>query len=232
MRSLHVDTTQVLVLLPNSDQTEFEDTRVIKLVQAPSISSKTRFLKRCFDIIFSLLVMVTGFPVFLLLCVIAKLSSRGPAFYTQERLGRHSKPFTMYKFRSMYMNAEKFGPQLSSENDHRVTPWGRIIRRTRLDELPQFWNVFKGDMSIVGPRPERHHFAQKIIVRNPNYNKLTHIKPGITSIGQVYYGYAENIDQMCERLKYDLLYLDKISISTDLDIIYKTIRVVFQGKGQ
>jgi len=232
MQSLHADTTQVLVLLPNSDQKEFEDSRIIKLVPAPSVSSKTRLLKRCFDIIFSLLVMIIGLPVFLLLFLIAKLSSRGPAFYTQERLGRHSKPFKMYKFRSMYLNAERFGPQLSSENDPRITPWGRIIRRTRLDELPQFWNVFKGDMSIVGPRPERDHFAQKIIVKDPNYKKLTHIKPGITSIGQVHYGYAENIDQMCERLKYDLLYLDKISINTDLDIIYKTIRVVFQGKGQ
>jgi lipopolysaccharide/colanic/teichoic acid biosynthesis glycosyltransferase len=232
MQLLQKDVASVLVLLPNGEKAFHEEAPVVKLIPEPYISPSVRILKRSFDVVFSLGVMTLGFPVFLLLYLVTKFSSKGPAFYKQERLGLHSRPFIMYKFRSMYVGAEKHGPRLSSQSDTRITKWGRIIRRTRLDELPQFWNVFKGEMSIVGPRPERHHYAQRIISRNPNYKRLTHIKPGITSIGQVHYGYAENVDQMCERLKYDLLYLQNINMRSDLKIIYKTVRVMLQGKGQ
>ena len=132
----------------------------------------------------------------------------------------------------MFIDAEKFGPQLSSDNDPRITKWGRVMRKTRLDELPQFWNVLKGEMSVVGPRPERQHFIEKIVEKTPNYKKLLRLKPGLTSIGQVHYGYAENIDQMRTRMRYDLLYLQNVSLNSDLDIIYRTVKVMIQRKGK
>jgi len=132
----------------------------------------------------------------------------------------------------MLVDAEKSGPQLSSADDPRVTKWGRIMRRTRLDELPQFWNVLIGEMSIVGPRPERQHFIEQIIEKSPDYKKLLSVKPGLTSIGQVHYGYAENVDQMRERLRYDLLYLKNVNLNHELDIIARTIRVMMQRKGK
>ena len=132
----------------------------------------------------------------------------------------------------MYVDAEKFGPQLSKDNDPRITKWGVVIRKTRLDELPQFWNVLKGEMSVVGPRPERQFFIDKIIEKNPNYKKLLSLRPGITSIGQVQYGYAENIDEMCSRVRYDLIYLDNVNLNADINIIYKTVKVMIQRKGK
>jgi lipopolysaccharide/colanic/teichoic acid biosynthesis glycosyltransferase len=132
----------------------------------------------------------------------------------------------------MYVDAEKHGPQLSSENDPRITPWGKIIRSTRLDEFPQFWNVLKGDMSLVGPRPERRYFAKKIMERDPSYRKLSQLKPGLTSLGQVAFGYAESVDEMCARLKYDLLYLKNMSFNTDMRIIFQTVKVMVQKKGK
>ncbi len=132
----------------------------------------------------------------------------------------------------MYTDAEKHGPQLSKDNDPRITKWGNVMRKTRLDELPQFWNVLKGEMSVVGPRPERQHFIEKIVETTPNYKKLLRLKPGLTSIGQVHYGYAENIEQMRTRVRYDLIYLQNISLNSDLDIIYKTVKVMIQRKGK
>jgi lipopolysaccharide/colanic/teichoic acid biosynthesis glycosyltransferase len=132
----------------------------------------------------------------------------------------------------MYVDAEKNGPALSSENDPRVTNFGRFLRKTRLDELPQFYNVLKGEMSIVGPRPEREYYIQQIIQKAPHYKLLHKIKPGITSWGQVKYGYAENVDQMVERMKYDILYLKNMSVLLDLKILIHTILVVIQGKGK
>ncbi len=205
---------------------------VIQLSSTPEISFKIRAFKRSFDLLFSSVVMVSGFPVFVMLYLVTKMTSKGPAFYKQERIGKNEKPFYIYKFRSMHVNAEHFGPQLSKDNDPRITKWGRVMRKTRLDELPQFWNVLKGDMSIVGPRPERQHFIEQIVERTPSYKKLLHLKPGITSIGQVHYGYAENVDQMCIRTKYDLLYLQNISFNSDIDIIFKTVKVMVQGKGK
>jgi lipopolysaccharide/colanic/teichoic acid biosynthesis glycosyltransferase len=191
-----------------------------------------RMIKRIFDLLFSTIVMILGFPVFVMLFIITKISSPGPVFYKQERLGKKKRTFYIYKFRSMYTDAEKFGPQLSSESDPRITKWGRVIRRTRLDELPQFWNVLKGDMSVVGPRPERHYFIEKIVEKKPEYLRLQYIKPGITSMGQVHYGYAESVDEMCERMQYDLNYLQAINLKTDFQVICKTVKVMLACKGK
>lgn len=192
----------------------------------------TRIVKRAFDICFSLTAIILGLPLFLLLIVITKLTSKGSVFYKQERIGKDEKPFYIYKFRSMRVDAEKFGPQLSKDNDPRITKWGQIMRKTRLDELPQFWNVLKGDMSVVGPRPERAHFIKQIVQKAPGYKLLLRIKPGITSIGQVNYGYAENVDQMCQRMLFDLRYLNEVNLQTDFNIILQTVKVMFQGKGK
>lgn len=205
---------------------------VLHITSHPEVATKIKLLKRGFDIGFSLGVMVAGAPVFFMLYCVTRLTSRGPAFFRQERVGRNEKPFYIYKFRSMYIDAEKNGPQLSSDHDPRITKWGRIIRKTRLDELPQFWNVLKGEMSVVGPRPERQHYIEQIVAKTPNYKKLLRVKPGLTSIGQVHYGYAENVDQMRDRVRYDLLYLQNISLNSDLNIIFKTVKVMVQGKGK
>ncbi|MEX2593386.1 MAG: sugar transferase [Anditalea sp.] len=192
----------------------------------------TRIIKRAFDICFSLTVMILGLPLFVMLMIITKLTSKGPIFYKQQRIGINEKPFNIYKFRSMYEDAEKCGPQLSKDNDPRITKWGEIMRKTRLDELPQFWNVLRGDMSVVGPRPERQHFIQQIVAKAPGYKTLLSIKPGITSIGQVNYGYAENVDQMCQRMLFDLRYLNEVNIQTDINIILQTVKVMCQGRGK
>ncbi|SFC75750.1 Sugar transferase involved in LPS biosynthesis (colanic, teichoic acid) [Parapedobacter composti] len=196
------------------------------------VYQETVFIKRMFDILFSATVILTGLPVYLLLMLITKVTSKGPVFYKQERIGKDQKPFYIYKFRSMRVDAEKDGPQLASDDDPRITKWGKFMRKTHLDELPQFWNVLKGDMAIVGPRPERRHFIEEIKSRKPEYMQLFRLKPGITSIGQVYYGYAENINQLCERVNYDLNYLDTMSLKTDLGIIAQTVKVMAQGKGK
>jgi Sugar transferases involved in lipopolysaccharide synthesis len=196
------------------------------------VYQETIFLKRVFDIVFSTLVILIGMPVYALLALITKVTSAGPVFYKQERIGKDQKPFYIYKFRSMRVDAEKAGPQLASDDDPRITKWGKFMRKTHLDELPQFWNVLKGDMAIVGPRPERRHFIDEIKERKPEYMQLFRLKPGITSIGQVYYGYAENVSQMCERVTYDLDYLETMSLKTDMDIILQTVKVMAQGKGK
>ncbi len=196
------------------------------------VYQETILIKRIFDILFSALVLIAGLPVFLLLMLITTMTSRGPVFYRQERIGKDEEPFYIYKFRSMRIDAEADGPQLASDNDPRITKWGKFMRKTHLDELPQFWNVLKGDMAIVGPRPERQHFINEIRERKPEYMQLFRLKPGITSIGQVYYGYAENVNQMCERVNYDLDYLSSMSLKTDINIILQTVKVMAQGKGK
>jgi len=210
----------------------YDNLPVIQLTSKPQLSLKIVIFKRSFDIIFSLVVMIIGAPVFMLLMIITKLTSKGPVFYRQERIGRNLKPFYIYKFRSMFVNSEALGPQLSRDHDPRITKWGSIIRKSRLDELPQFWNVIKGDMSIVGPRPERQFFIEQLVVKSPNYKKLFSLKPGLTSMGQVNYGYAENLEQMRDRVRYDLVYLKNISLNNDLNIILKTLQVMVQLKGK
>ena len=188
--------------------------------------------KRISDIILSFLALVLLSPVFLLTAIIVKCTSPGPIFYAQERIGYMGKPFKMHKFRSMYVDAESAGPALSSDDDPRITPFGRIMRKYRLDEIPQFYNVLKGTMSLVGPRPERQYFIDKIVERAPEYLLLQKAKPGITSWGQVKYGYAENVDEMVERLRYDLLYLENMSLTTDIKILLYTILIILQGRGK
>lgn len=192
---------------------------------------RDQFFKRGFDIVFSSIALIGGSPLFISIALITKLTSRGPIIYSQERIGLLGKAFKIFKFRSMYIDSEKNGPALSNgSHDARITPWGHIMRKTRLDELPQFWNVLIGDMSIVGPRPERQHFINQIIQIAPEYSNLLYTKPGITSIGQVKYGYASSIDEMVERMHYDLTYTP--SLVQDILLIFQTLKVMVQGRGK
>ncbi|GAB2597537.1 sugar transferase [Spirosoma areae] len=194
---------------------------------------QVNMLKRSFDILFSAAALGLGMPIFLILALITRMTSSGPIFYLQERIGQEGKPFKIYKFRSMYVDAEKSGPVLSGGlADNRITPWGRFMRQTRLDEIPQFYNVLIGDMSVVGPRPERQFFINQIIEIAPEYKSLLKVKPGITSIGQIKYGYAANVEEMVQRLRYDLLYPKHRSFFFDMWIIAQTLRVMAQGRGK
>jgi exopolysaccharide biosynthesis polyprenyl glycosylphosphotransferase len=222
-----------LILSNNHAQlVNYDSLPVLHITSHPEISLKIRFLKRSFDIAFASLVVVLGAPVLIILYFITKGTSPGPAFFKQERVGRNQKPFYIYKFRSMYVDSERHGPQLSKDNDSRITKWGLFMRKTRLDELPQFWNVLKGEMSIVGPRPERQHFIEKIVQETPSYKKLLRLKPGLTSLGQVHYGYAQNVDEMRDRMRIDLIYFQNINFQSDLNIILKTVGVMVQRKGK
>jgi Sugar transferases involved in lipopolysaccharide synthesis len=195
-------------------------------------SDTQQSIKRILDIFLVIIAAVILLPLILLIAIIVKISSKGPLFFLQERVGHHQKTFLIWKFRSMNITAEETGPQLSSDEDTRVTAWGKIMRRWRLDELPQLWNVLKGDMSIVGPRPERKYFIDQIIQTNPEYLNLLKVKPGLTSMGMVKFGYAENVEEMIERMKYDLYYIENPSVLSDLKIMLQSIQVVFAGKGK
>lgn len=189
-------------------------------------------LKRIFDVVVSILVLSLFSWVYIIVAIAVKMNSKGPIFYSHERIGWHGKPFLIHKFRSMYTDAEKMGPALSSKHDSRITPLGRFLRKVRLDEIPQFYNVLIGEMSIVGPRPERQFFIDQIVQKAPHYKHLHKVRPGITSWGQVKYGYAENVDQMVERLKYDILYLENMSLGVDIKILIYTALIVIQGRGK
>jgi len=189
-------------------------------------------IKRLLDIVVSATVLVLLSPLYLALSIAVKRSSAGPVFFKQIRIGKKGKPFHIYKFRSMYVNAEDAGPALSSKNDRRITSIGKVLRKYRLDEIPQFYNVLKGDMSLVGPRPERKFYIDQIVQTAPYYKQLLRVKPGITSWGMVKYGYAENVEQMVERLKFDILYIENMSLAVDFRIMIYTVLTIVKGAGK
>lgn len=191
-----------------------------------------RAIKRLMDIILSFLALIALIPFFIFSAIAVKLSSPGPIFFLQDRVGLNGRNFKIIKFRTMYVDSEKSGPQLSSEGDPRITPIGRFMRKTRLDEFPQFFNVLIGQMSLVGPRPERQYYIDQIVQVEPQYTHLTRVRPGITSWGQVKFGYAENVDQMLQRMKFDLIYLKNRSLALDIKIMFYTVIIVFKAQGK
>jgi exopolysaccharide biosynthesis polyprenyl glycosylphosphotransferase len=191
------------------------------------------FFKRVTDIVLSIVFGFLFAPLILFAIWKIKRGSKGAVYYSQERIGLYEKPFRIYKFRSMYQNAESPDqPMLSSDDDERVTPFGRFMRKYRVDELPQLWNVLKGDMSLVGPRPERQYYINQIVKISPQYKLLLRVKPGVTSWGEVKYGYASSVEQMIERMAFDLQYIDNMSLSNDLKILIYTIATVLKGEGK
>jgi exopolysaccharide biosynthesis polyprenyl glycosylphosphotransferase len=187
-------------------------------------------MKMFIDFAFAFFAVILFSPLYLICSICVKFTSKGPVLFRQERVGKNGKPFYILKFRSMYIDAEKNGPNLSCQDDKRITTFGRFLRKTKIDETPNFINVLKGEMSLVGPRPERQFYIDQIIKLKPQYLQLQKIKPGITSLGQVKFGYAENVEQMTKRLRYDMLYMENMSIYTDLAIIYYTIILLFKGR--
>ena len=190
-------------------------------------------VKRMMDVVASLGVLIGLSWLYAYVAMRVRFSSPGPIIYRQERVGLNGKLFHLVKFRSMRTDAEKDGkPQLSQDDDPRVTNWGATMRKYRLDELPNFWNVLVGDMSLVGPRPERQFFINQIVEKAPHYRHLLKVRPGITSWGQVKYGYASNLNEMLQRLRFDILYIENMSLTLDLKIMFYTVMVLVRGEGK
>lgn len=233
-----IDTRMAVKAIPSMYDILTGRVRMSSILGTPLISVSQSLMpvwqaniKSLLDYSVALFALIITLPITLFLVVGIKLTSRGPVFYSHERIGRYGKPFVIYKFRSMFNQAEKNGPELSSRSDGRITAFGRFMRKSRLDEIPNFINVLKGDMSLVGPRPERKYFIDQIVKQAPHYLHLLKVKPGITSWGQVKFGYAENVEQMIQRLKYDLIYLDNMSLYVDFKIIIYTVMTIIKRKG-
>jgi lipopolysaccharide/colanic/teichoic acid biosynthesis glycosyltransferase len=210
---------------------EFDYVNQMDLSSPRPISKSLLIVKKIIDILGSVTGILLALPIIILVIIIIKVTSKGPVLYMHERIGQFGVPFKMCKFRSMYINAEEEGPQLSSKGDSRITSIGKFMRRWRLDEIPNLINVFKGEMSLVGPRPERKYYIDQIVQYAPEFIRLQQVKPGVTSLGQVKFGYAENVDEMIIRMKFDLYYIDNNSLLLDIIILMKTIAIILKGKG-
>ena len=208
----------------NADAAQIEE-RTEYIVRTPH---GYLFIKRAFDIFASALGLLICLIPMGIVAIAIRLESAGPAIFKQERLGKGGKPYTMYKFRSMRQDAEKNGPQWASVNDDRCTKVGKFIRRTHIDEIPQLWNAFKGDMSMVGPRPERAYFYDEFEKDIPDFRQRLKIKPGLTGLSQVNGCYDMT---PAERLAYDKTYMEKRGLWTDTKILFQTVAVIFSGKG-
>lgn len=219
------------LLMGRTSIKDFDEQPMISITDMPMTDFQLT-IKRTFDIVVSLSSLVVLSPVLIAIGAAVKCTSEGPVLYGQERIGHYGRPFRIWKFRTMNDHAEADGPMLTQDEDPRITPIGRWLRRYRLDELPQLWNILKGDMSVVGPRPERAFFIEKIAAEAPYYCLIYKMRPGLTSWGPIRVGYTDTLEKMIQRLGYDIAYMENMSLRLDIKILFYTIGVILHGKGK